>query len=595
MKMKLLTLVVVFLLYFSFDNVLSIKTQIKAKSGKFQNMFELLEELSKPSAKKSPAKKEIKKLLKKANNTSVVDPFIFVHDYSTLDLLYRGWLKISSPNLKNYNRYNKLNLPDWSEHEILTGAHFFRKNLMYSLGSDANTKPPDDEFFYFRLSKRNFFYSETMDSVNALDSLELRYIVSAHTLEDFNRSPNCFKVKDTKHLDWILCAENKDKRNKWVCKINEVKGVSDFKTCVDAILSDELPVVQKKILQPVILIPEASPMCNEGYNYRAQGADWECDCKEGKEQSPIDLPPKERSTISPVKPMFEYFDIDVKRVKTGRNGNIQEHENLKIKLEDNAVRIKYKNLGELVTIDGSIYRADEIIFRTPSEHTINGKHYHMEMQVIHHGQTKGDIAKQAVLCFLFEKKPGIYNKFIDDLDFFNLPNLLHPEIDLENNIYIPKVFYDSSSEDVAIMKDFSFYTYQGSLTQPPCTERTIMYVAAKPIPLGSTAIELFQESLRFPDLISTKGDIKISSANPVNNRLIQKRNGRQIYYYDAGEECIHGIPQSKGTTAGHYEKVPRDLTQYYYVSGPRPSGMPGAIVVSEVEARKGGDILNLLG
>jgi len=352
--------------------------------------------------------------------------------------------------------------------------------------------------------------------------------------------------------------------------------------------------VIKKVLQPVIMIPFASPMCNENYNYNSLGVEWECDCKDGKEQSPIDLPKKEKSTQSPIKPIFEYYEVEAKQVKTPADGAIKKHEKLKIQLEDGAIRIKYSNLGELVTIDGSIYRAQEIVFHTPAEHQIDGKRYDMEMQIIHYGETSGDIAKQAVLCFLFEKKPGVYNKFIDDIDFFNLPNQIRNTRNLENNIYIPKVFYNSESEDVAIMKDFSFYTYQGSLTAPPCTERTIMYVAAKPIPLGTTAIQLFQESLRMPDLMSTKGDLVISTATPYNSRGLQKRNGRQVYYYDAKEECANPAPdKGKRRRFGHYEKVPKTLSQYYWVSNGNPSGMPGSFVVSKQEAKFGADLLNL--
>ena len=82
-------------------------------------------------------------------------------------------------------------------------------------------------------------------------------------------------------------------------------------------------------------------------------------------------------------------------------------------------------------MDGGVYYAEEIVFHTPSEHTIKGKKYDMEMQVIHYGQSQGDIAKQIVLSFLFEKTPGRYNQFIEDLNVFDLPNPTSPVRDLE--------------------------------------------------------------------------------------------------------------------------------------------------------------------
>jgi len=510
----------------------------------------------------------------------------------TLDLVHQGWLRVSNPQLKNLNKYSKLRLPDWQEHEIPTGRDYFRKNKAYT-GSKSENDPPTDEYFYARLSKRNFWYTVSKDSVHAAGAMSVHEFKTAISLEDYARDPNCFEIKDRKQLNWTLCAQNAAKRNKWVCKIKELLGQSDYSTCVKTIISSDIPTVVKKVFQPVIMLPVASPMCNENYNYDAHGTNWECDCHDGKEQAPIDLPLPEKSTLSPVKPMFQYYDVDFQQVKTTTDGAVKIHENIKIKLDTGSLRIKYENLGELVTIDGSVYRAQEIVFRTPAEHTINGKRYDMEMQVIHYGQTSGDIAKQAILCFVFEKKPGVYNKFIDDIDFFNLPNALHPEINLGNNIYIPKIFYNSEVEDAPIMKDFSFYTYQGSLTEPPCTERTIMYVAATPIKLGTTAIQLFQEALRYPDLMSTKGDIIKSTRLPVNNRKTQERNGRQVYFYPAKEDCV-STKKGKPVHIGHYEKIPMHVTKYYFIGGPEPSGMPGAMVVSKHEANYGQDLLNLV-
>jgi len=257
---------------------------------------------------------------------------------------------------------------------------------------------------------------------------------------------------------------------------------------------------------------------------------------------------------------------------------------MKIELEKDALTIKAENLGQCITLDGSVYKAQKIVFHTPAEHTIDGKKYEMEMQIIHHGQTKGDIAKQVILSFLFEKKPGEYNKFIDDIDFFTLPNGLGKERNLENNLYIPKIFYNQESEDVAIMKPFSFYTYQGSLTAPPCTERTIVYVASTPIKLGTTALQLFTESLRMPDLMATNGDVIVSNKMPINNRATQPKNGRRVFWYNAEDDICATGAEDKAKKEGHYERLDKELTQYYYVNGPAPSGMPGALVVSKAEA-----------
>jgi len=178
----------------------------------------------------------------------------------------------------------------------------------------------------------------------------------------------------------------------------------------------------------------------------------------------------------------------------------------------------------------------------------------MEIQIIHYGQTKGDIAKQAVVSFLFEKQPGVYNKFIDDLDFFNLPNPLQKSRKLYSSVYIPKLFYEAHSEEIPLMKPFSFYSYQGSITNPPCTERTIHYVASKPFKLSTTALQLFEEAIRVPDVMDSRGNVRISKQLPQNNRLIQKLNGRAVFWYDHIKYCGPDPIKKPVKPKGHYEK-----------------------------------------
>jgi carbonic anhydrase len=355
--------------------------------------------------------------------------------------------------------------------------------------------------------------------------------------------------------------------------------------CLNVIGEIKPTIIERIVNQPIILIPLPSRHCNENWDYKVHGGDWECDCSEGKEQSPIDLPPTEKAILSPIKPLFQYDETNVKVTFSTLDGQLNENTNVKIKNIDNSLRIFHKYFGKIVTLDGAVYNAEEIVFHTPAEHLINGRRYEMEMQVIHYGQTKGDIAKQVVLSFVFERKPGIYNKFIDDIDFFNLPNPIIKERDLQNNIFIPKVFYSADDDNLPIMRPFSFYTYQGSISFPPCTERTINYVAAQPIQLGSTALQLFQEALRIPDFVTQTGDVIVSNSIDQNYRKVQPVNGRPIFYYDHIKYCGPEPPVKIIKPSGHYEKVIKEATKYFYVNGPEPSGLPGSFVVSTKEAK----------
>jgi carbonic anhydrase len=250
------------------------------------------------------------------------------------------------------------------------------------------------------------------------------------------------------------------------------------------------------------------------------------------------------------------------------------------------LRVKHPNFGKIVTIDGAVYVAQEIVFHTPSEHQIDGNYFDMEMQVIHYGKSIGDTIKQVVLSFLFRAKPGIFNKFIEKLDFFDLPNPTDKVRELSQTLFIPHIFLDSDDEDLSIMTPFSFYTYQGSITTPPCNEQTIHYIASRPIDLSNTALELFKEALRVPDRMDAKGNIVVSNILMENNRSVQALNGRTIFHYD---HLKYNCPDFRKKNIGqkfngHYEKRTKEVVEYVYVNGFNPSGMPGSFVVSEKEA-----------
>ena len=203
----------------------------------------------------------------------------------------------------------------------------------------------------------------------------------------------------------------------------------------------------------------------------------------------------------------------------------------------------------------------------------------MEMQIIFYGRSKGDIAKQVVLSFLFEQRAGVYNKFLEDLDIFNLPNESNPEKDLNNELFVPRVFYNVDEEMEINTKPFSFYTYQGSLSMPPCSEGTIHYVAADPLPIGNVVIQLFKEALKKENVLEN-GSLE-------NIRKTQPLNGRKIFYYNKDRYNLN-VPLEKPRIpiAGHYERVKQVKTQYQWINDSNPSRFPGAILVPQKEVEK---------
>jgi carbonic anhydrase len=497
--------------------------------------------------------------------------------------LLQDWFEISSEAFKSPDRFPPVKLLDGTSRVIQTDENYFRINSAADSEELKDDKPPTNKFFWFRLSGLHLYYTSTKSDINVLGAVSIGHV---NTVDQFAGQPYmgnityCMSLDDIEHTKWKVCNFNKTTVDIWACRIKKYLHIDDANCYPDS--SNATTIVEKKVTQPIIIIPLPSRQCNEDWNYQRNGENWECECQ-GKEQSPIDLPNFAEAIDTPVKPLFQYEEIS-KNSGEEKDESGNRKEPLKIILEDNMIKIKHQKFGKLVTMDGAVYFAQEIQIHTPAEHTINGKIYDMEIQILHRGMSKGDLAKSAILCFLVEKVPGVYNKFIDDLDFFNLPNLLNKEKELNANIFIPKLLYEADDNLVNVMKPFSFYTYQGSLTSPPCLESTIVYVASNPIRLGSTALKLFQEAIRIPDLINNKGEIILSNSTPMSNRNTQPLNGRPVFFYDHVKYCGPDPVKPPSGNEGHYEKIIKPMTNYFYVNGEDPSGLPGSFVVSEKEA-----------
>lgn len=499
------------------------------------------------------------------------------------------WLSISSNQFTNKVKFPPVMMPDGTEKIIQTDKDFFRINGAFSIMNKDINYPQTTKDFWFRLSGSHLYYSSTKLDMNVIGAISIDSIRSAESKEDSTLFP--FIINDVARNRWTLYAKDEHTRKVWICAVQTELGLKP-EMCLPQLLATitplEITVIEQKIIQPIILIPIASKQCNAEWTYLNQGSDWECGCADGTEQSPIDLPDFKKATDSPVSPVFQYEEAEAKSPLTTVDGHIKANEFIKIKYFANNLRIFHPNFGKIVTLDGAVYVAEEIVFHTPSEHTIDGKRYDMEMQIIHYGQTRGDIAKQVVLSILFHKKPGVYNKFLDDVDLFSLPNSLFKERDITNNLFIPKVFYSSTDEDIPVMKPFSFYTYQGSLTSPPCTERTIHYVASEPIAIASASLQLIQEALRIPDMQDDKGNFMVNNNDtPTNYREVQPNNERPVFFYDHTKYCELDTVQApkKVKAKGHYERVSKKATQYYFVNSIEPSGLPGSFVVDENEAK----------
>ena len=547
--------------------------------------------IQKSSKSKKSEKAHLKSLLSKVGSEFVA--FNTKKLNTQLPPILSGWLSIKT----DYFQYNN-SIPALNS---LNGALKFNVDEKNRLVNNKFTQSAETDklkitkfHFYARINEGYIYFTPTAQSFITMLNIPLNKILKVENNID---KQNCFdieavKMKNNENTKFTFCPTNNDETYKWTCLLKLLPIHEDYAKCLKKMdlfkVKPQPKIVKRKINQPFLVIPTPARMCNQGWNYAENGNNWECLCKEGKEQSPIDLPLMKDSLSSPIQPLFDYDTV-----------NLDDSSKLKIKYNKNALRIdadtnevlSARGFGRIVTKDGTVYYANQINFRTPSEHTIAGRHFPLEIQILHEAKSKGDFGKKVILSFLFEGKPGIYNKFIDNIEFFNLPNPHDKIRTLHNKIFIPHILMNSDEQDLNIIKPFSFYTYQGSLTEPPCAENVIHYVASNPIPASITAIDMIKEALRMPDFEDAAGNVIVSPESPMmSNRAVQPLNGRNIFVYDSAlfnpPLFLNKQQEVNPYEGGHFERKEVELTNYVYIEGNGLSGIPGAIMVPEEEAEK---------
>lgn len=519
-----------------------------------------------------PEKEKLKaKYRQRSLHAGIIHRFKQVNNTNSTEEEKEGILRISSYDFLNKDKYPDVNLLKKGEkQEIKTDLNRFRINM------EKTTNPTEPNLdFFFRLNKDSLYYSNDKEDYNVLGSIEFN---SVKSIEKAKVDDRCITIIMNNEVEYMICSEKVEERNQWYCAmIPKIEFKDEF--CAKRKQSDfkVTPMeIEQKIYQPIILIPEASRVCNDKFNYKLKGSDWECNCSEGKEQSPINIETK-KVFQSEAAPIITFDEVEAISPITTLDGSLMAKEHLKIKFYKEAIRIFHTKFGKVVTLDGTVYHCEEIVFHTPAEHSIDGVRSDMDMQVVCYGQSKGDISKQVVINFLFDVKPGIYNKFIDDVDFFNLPNRESPEKNIVHNLNLNKILYTSDSQEIATFKPVSLFTYQGSITSPPCTESTIHYVVKEPLPIARAVVEMLKEAIRNPDSNDTQEMQNARDTQPLNDRI--------VYYYDAGNCKTPSYEAPKETKNGHYEKVKKKITEYFYVNGSEPSGLPDSFTVSENEAK----------
>lgn len=206
-------------------------------------------------------------------------------------------------------------------------------------------------------------------------------------------------------------------------------------------------------------------------------------CRDGREQSPVDISQAEAREHSEM--MLAYRPAGLKIIR---------HEHV-VDVGDNGHTIQVNfDEGSTLTVGETSYDLKQFHFHAPSEHTVDGAHFPMEMHLVHQS-TDGALAVLGVLV-----AEGAENAAFAPI-WSNLPD--EPgEIRHLDHLTI--------NVDDLLPAGHGTYRYSGSLTTPPCSEAVSWFVAVEPIELSAEQIGAF------------------TSIFSGNNRPVQPLNDRTV-------------------------------------------------------------------
>ncbi len=194
-------------------------------------------------------------------------------------------------------------------------------------------------------------------------------------------------------------------------------------------------------------------------------------CNTGKNQSPIDL----ASILEAEMPKLDF-----------------NYQTLGHLLEENTGHAIQEVVqpGNMVRLQEKAYELKQFHFHSPSEHTVRGRHYPMEVHFVH----QNEMGELLVVGLMFEV--GRHNLLMDQLPSFRAARGEDP---LAGSV-------DFNELVVGLDK---YFLYNGSLTTPPCSEGVRWIVMQEPIEVSADQIQHFRDLLGFD-----------------NNRPIQPINAR---------------------------------------------------------------------
>jgi len=213
-------------------------------------------------------------------------------------------------------------------------------------------------------------------------------------------------------------------------------------------------------------------------------------CKLGTIQSPIDIKGATPANLPPIQ--FNYKASTLRIVDTGHT-----------------IQVNF-DPGNTIAVAGETYELKQFQFHQPSEEKINGKGADMVVHLVH-TNAAGKYAVVAVLLRRISTVPAIKDATKPPEQLRGAPRLLEPvfsNIPHETEHVVVTNLTINPADLLPVNR--GYYTYQGSLTTPPCSEQVTWFVMKN---LSGITGEQYNE---------------FTAVYKNNSRPVQPLNGRTI-------------------------------------------------------------------
>jgi len=191
-------------------------------------------------------------------------------------------------------------------------------------------------------------------------------------------------------------------------------------------------------------------------------------CAEGRSQSPIDITKAEISREPAIRASYKPASLRI----------VHNIHTADVVNTGHSIQVNFPQ-GDSLTIGIETYSLVQFHFHGPSEHTIDGRQYPMEMHLVHMTADR----KLAVIAVLIRE--GRSNRAFEPI-WAHLPNQRGVETHLE---------HVTVDVERLMPRNRTAYRYEGSLTTPPCSEGVKWIVIREPVQMSAAQIRAFRNVL----------------------------------------------------------------------------------------------------